>query len=213
MVERKYDQIWCWICQSPVNATRCSRITHFDIEDACFVDAISTLLHLVFAVVFLAAILILICRSKCCNQFQYSKYLIRLPGHSCRYFVTVMGVLILITCVGEGVLTDRLNSGTHETKPHFYLPFFLATFTLLLSLLYYHHIESFKLSQTFLMLIVLYWILAITSEILRLLNLLSLERISIDVLRFDLNCACLMIYGTLLIVELCRLISKVTCFV
>ncbi|XP_072050857.1 ATP-binding cassette sub-family C member 9-like [Amphiura filiformis] len=204
MLDTSYNQYLCWICQIPTNNNTTHHCPRLDINDVCFVDAISTILHTVFLLVFLAAILFLICRS----NFRYSKYLTRLPGHSSRYFITVLGVLILITCTAEGILSDRLNDGRAVTKPHFYLPFFIATLTLVLSLVYYHHIESFRLSQNFLLLIVLYWIFAIAVEILRRFNLLSLEGNLADVLRFDLNSALLVIYGVLLLIELFRLVSK-----
>ena len=195
------------------NSVQCPQL---DINDLCFVDTIATILQIGFSLLFTTIILILRCR-RCRRRHIASTsdlYLTRLPGHTIRYFVSSCLVVILITSLAEGILSDRLNSNSAGvwTEPHLYIPFLIGAITLTLATVYYHHVEYMKLSRHFMLLLLLYWSLSLASEVLRLFYFIGAGRVSADVMRFDLNCALLATYCLLLSIEVMGLILQVSIF-
>lgn len=192
------DEKWEWFCGRNSVYTGIDSGWFDDVRnDTCFVDGVVALPHSVFLII-LSILLFLI---GCCTRYRrvHTKYLLVYPGHSLRWLIAVLLLVLILASVGEGVLTD----GTYKEQPtqlHLYVHSIVAFAAVVMSLVYYHHMELWQLSGMSVVLLV-YWGCSAGVEIFRLVSLTYQEEDDVKNLIFDLTIIKLIIYLVLLAIE------------
>ena len=182
--------------------------------NSCLVDAIDTVAHVAFIVIGLGLILIL----AYCTRLKraQTQHLIRFPGHGVRWLFLCGLVIILAGSVGEGILTDASYGDLQPSQPHLYLPQCCALIATLVCMTTYQYMEVWQ-AVHMQWLIVLYWICAFVTQILRLFSL-EYQQVEtlvevdslVEVARFDFTLAILVFYVLLIVVDLYAIIIKVS---
>ncbi|XP_038067188.1 ATP-binding cassette sub-family C member 9-like [Patiria miniata] len=201
---------WQWLCG--LNSSDLDRSGGFNLvnghDNTCFVDALDTIPHLVFLLLSVVGLFL-----GCCIFFRKSnsEYLIRFPGHSIRWPVTIILLILLLASLAEGILTDETYiQSLGASRPHLYVPPICALVAISFSLVYYQYMEIWKVSGMA-FLLVLYYAAAALGEIGRLINLLELDQRSVTITRFDLTILKLICFVVLLTLELNVIRLKVFC--
>ncbi|XP_072021148.1 ATP-binding cassette sub-family C member 9-like [Amphiura filiformis] len=166
----------------------------------------------VFLLVFSLTLFILGRRTK--RDHPHSGYFIRYPGHRIKWLFTALLAFVLLTSIGEGILTDETyRANGYTTQPHLYIPAILALASLGFSLACYQVMETRQLpSMAFLL--VTYWAVSIMAEAQQLMSIMRLiddGQALMEVMRFDLILCRLIFYSVLLVVELNAIRVKVLC--
>ncbi|XP_022081016.1 ATP-binding cassette sub-family C member 8-like isoform X2 [Acanthaster planci] len=174
--------------------------------NACFVDLAYTLPHLAFLVLGVLVLFVL----GCCTQIRRRKYtyLIPYPGHYLRWVLYILFVLLVISELGEGILTDLGVYGDLPTRPHLYVPGALSLVAALVSVVYYNQMEVWN-RPGMAWLLLIYWLAALAGEVARFLNLDHDPNVDFSLMRLDLNIAALVTYALLLLFELHVIRTKV----
>ena len=196
------NQGWQWLCG--LNSTDLDSSGGFNLvnghDNTCFVNALDFIPHLGF--ILLSTIVLLLGCCTCLNKVQRSKYLIRFPGHSATWVVSILLLLLLLASLAEGILTNETYIQSWGiTQPHLYAPSVCALVSVIVSLVYYHQMEVWQVGgMAFLLLF--YYAAAALTEIGRLINLLELDQGSVEITRFDLVVLKLICFVVLLTLEL-----------
>lgn len=198
---------WEWFCGK--NNTDLRKDQSEWTSNTCFINGLTALPPVTFTVVSSLALLLTLCFSE---SKPKTKYLLLYPGHTARWVVSLISLLVLAAAVGEGALTDATyRAWQHPTQPHLYVPGAASLVAMTLSLIYYHHME---LWQTPSMSIPLgcYWATAAAGEGLRLINFKQLKLIDVYLLRFDSTITMLVILCSLFLIEVNLIRIKVGLF-
>ncbi|XP_038076863.1 ATP-binding cassette sub-family C member 9-like [Patiria miniata] len=197
---------WEWFC-----GTNSTDMNHDDLDvwigDSCLVHGVSTIPHISFIVVFSLALVLLRCfQNKVNADYLGVGLAVCSPGNrlhdSVRWLIGLGSLIVLAAAIGEGVLTDETyRAWQQSTQPHYYAPSAAAFIAMVLSLVYYHHMELWQIPSMSILLLI-YWILALIGESLRLANLQNQELVDVQVFRFDLTVIMLVFYSALLLLEI-----------
>ena len=106
MATGQVSEGWQWLCG--LNSTDLDISGGFNLvnghDNTCFVNALDFIPHLGF--ILLSTIVLLGCCT-CLNKVKRSEYLIRFPGHSARWLVSILLLLLLLVSLAEGILTNE----------------------------------------------------------------------------------------------------------
>ncbi|XP_071803247.1 ATP-binding cassette sub-family C member 9-like [Asterias amurensis] len=197
---------WEWFCGK--NNTDLRKDQSEWTSNTCFINGLTALPPVTFTVVSSLALLLTLCFSE---SKPKTKYLLLYPGHTTRWVVSLISLLVLAAAVGEGALTDATyRAWQHPTQPHLYVPGATSLVAMILSLIYYHHMELWQTPSMSIPL-VCYWGTAVAGEGLRLINFKQLKLIDANLLRFDSGIIMLVILCSLFLIEANLIRIKVFC--
>ncbi|XP_038076866.1 ATP-binding cassette sub-family C member 9-like [Patiria miniata] len=191
---------WEWFCGNN-NTYLSTDLSSEWVGNTCFINGLALLPHVAFIFFFALALFELGC---VCNNRKRgkTKYVLCYPGHTVRWLVSLASLLVLAAAIGEGVLTDETyRAWQQSTQPHYYAPSAAAFIAMVLSLVYYHHMELWQIPSMSILLLI-YWVLALIGESLQLADLKHHDIVDVTVLRFDLTVLMVIAYGILLLNEL-----------
>ncbi|XP_070536868.1 ATP-binding cassette sub-family C member 9-like [Ptychodera flava] len=173
-------------------------------DNYCMANFFTACVHLFFLLATCAILIILGC---CTSLRQYhSKTLLQFPGHFIKWTISILLCVVLLIAIGEGVLTDVTRNSV--TAPHLYVPDSIAFVTVIMVLVLYHHLECWNKPHLAWFLL-LYWILAVTGEIFRLVSLSREIGFDLNILRFVLLILTSAFYAVCALVEINLLRTKV----
>ena len=194
------DPKWEWFCGINSSYTEESLDWYDDVHNnTCLVDGVVTIPHAIFLI--LSSLILLVIG--CCTGYRrvHTKYLLVYPGHSIRWLVSVLLLVLILASIGEGIMTDETYQVLHQpTQPHLYIHSITAFVAVIVSLVLYHHSELWKLPSMSLLLFV-YWVCSLGVEIFRLLSLEYQEQMDVHIIIFDLTIIKIAIYVTLVLLE------------
>ncbi|XP_071805798.1 ATP-binding cassette sub-family C member 9-like [Asterias amurensis] len=195
---------WEWFCGR--NTSYLNTPLDEWVNNTCFINGVSLLPHAGF--IALSSLLLFV--FGCCSSYRKikTKYILTFPGHSLRWIVSILTLLLLGASIGEGVLTDETYKAWQQpTQPHLYMHGAGAFLACVFSLIYYHHMELWQAPfMSFLLLG--YWATAAGGEALRMSNLVYQNQIDFNVLRFDLTVALLVCFGLLFLIEVYVILAR-----
>ena len=215
---QKMSPFWSWFCGErrilEVNETTIIQRWHPNIsvtaDDECVVNFLSTCPHILFLLV--STIFLL---SLSCTTYKDIKcvYLRKFSCHTFRWVLLLIFALICVCAIAEGVLTDLTYRTNFTTQPHLYLPACFALLAVIFSLVYYHHCEVWQAPRLSWMPL-LYWFLAFSGEILKLIsfhaNIPEDGNKLIYIFRYDIIIISALVYFTMMVLEFVVLCSKVS---
>ncbi|XP_038066901.1 ATP-binding cassette sub-family C member 9-like [Patiria miniata] len=194
------DSRWEWLCG--VNSSYIEEPLDWydDVRNnTCFVDGLVTIPHATFLLLSSLILLVL----GCCTSYRrvHTKYLLVYPGHSLRWLVSVLLLVLIVASIGEGIMTDETYQAWKQpTQPHLYIHSIVAFVAVGISLVYYHHMELWQVPAMSGVLLV-YWLFSLSNEVLRMLSLEYQGYIDVHVVVFDLTLIKLAIYLVLVLIE------------
>ncbi|XP_038067610.1 ATP-binding cassette sub-family C member 8-like [Patiria miniata] len=197
-----------WYCGA--NATENLASFTFDLNhtlyNACFVDLVYTLPHLIFILLGVLVLFVL----RCCTSIRKEQhpYLVQFPGHNIRWVLNFVLLSLTVCELGEGILTDIDVYQDTSTIPRLYVPALLSLTAALLTMIYYNQMELWSRPHMS-WLLLLYWLTALGVEIIRFLNLNHDEDVNNSIFRYDLNIAAVVMYFLYLMLEVWVIISKI----
>ncbi|XP_022081586.1 ATP-binding cassette sub-family C member 9-like [Acanthaster planci] len=196
------DAKWEWLCG--VNSSYITESQDRWYEDirnnTCKVDGLVTIPHAAFLLLSSVVLLVL----GCCTSYRriHTKYLLIYPGHSLRWLISVLLLVVILASIGEGIMTDETyRAWSQPTQPHLYIHSIVAFVAVVMSLVYYQHMELWQV-PTMSILLLVYWVFTLCNEVLRILSLEYQGHIDVNVVIFDLTIIKLAIYLVLILVEL-----------
>ena len=206
-MDRKFE----WFCGTNSFYTDDSLGWFSDVRNnTCLVDGLVTIPHAAFLLLSSLILLVLGCFTS--YRRVHTKYLLVYPGHSLRWLVSVLLLVIVLASIGEGIMTDQTYQAWRQpTQPHLYIHAIVAFVAVGISLVYYHHMELWQLPAMSVLLLA-YWLLSLGAEVLRLLSLEYQRQININIVIFDLTVIKLAIYLVLTLVEANVIRTKVRDF-
>ena len=191
------DEKWEWFCGRNSVYIDNGQGWFDDVRNnTCLLDGVAALPHGVFLLVHSILLLFIGC---CTNRRVYTRYLLVYPGHSLRWLLSALLLVLILASAGEGVMTDDTYK-EQPTQPHLYVHSIVAFVAVVSSLVYYHHMEQWQLPGMSVVLLV-YWTCCAGVEIFRLMSLTYQEEDDIQRLIFDLTIVKLVIYLVLLCIE------------
>ena len=176
-------------------------------NNTCLVNGLAIFPHAAFLVLSSLVLLVL----GCCTSYRkiHTKYLLVYPGHSLRWLVLVLLLVMIIASIGEGIMTDETYQAWKQpTQPHLYIHSIVAFVAVVMSLVYYHHMELWKI-PVMSVLLLLYWLSSLFFEVLRVLSLQFQGHINVHDLIFDLTVIKIVIYSIAVIFEINVIMTKV----
>ncbi|XP_038067451.1 ATP-binding cassette sub-family C member 9-like [Patiria miniata] len=197
-----------WYCGA--NATENLASFTFDLNhtlyNACFVDLVYTLPHLIFILLGILVLFVL----RCCTSIRKEQhpYLVQFPGHNIRWVLNFVLLSLTVCELGEGILTDIDVYLDTPTIPRLYVPALLSLTAALLTMIYYNQMELWSRPHMSWVLLA-YWLTALGVEIIRFLNLNHDEDVNYLILRYDLTIAAIVMYFLYLMLEVWVIISKI----
>ncbi|XP_038067062.1 ATP-binding cassette sub-family C member 8-like isoform X2 [Patiria miniata] len=167
--------------------------------NACFVDLIYTLSHLIFILLGVLVLFILGCCTRIRKE-QY-RYLIQYPGHNLRWVIYFILFTLVLSQIAESILSELEVQSWEPTRPHLYIPACFVLVASFLSMFFYNKMETWNRHHMS-WLLVIYWVLALGIEVIRFLNFYHDPEVDFTLLRADLSLAAMVIYTLLLLLEL-----------
>ncbi|XP_038068619.1 ATP-binding cassette sub-family C member 9-like [Patiria miniata] len=186
---------WEWLCG--LNYSYIEDDFH---SNTCLVDGLVAIPHAAFLLLSSLILLVL----GCCTSYRrvHTNYLLVYPGHSLRWLVSVLLLVLIIASIGEGIMTDETYQAWKQpTQPHLYIHSIVAFVAVGVSLIYYHHMELWQ-TPAMSVLLMVYWIFSLICEVVRILNLQLQNDINVHVLLFDLTIIKLAIYALFIFLEM-----------
>ena len=202
------DTKWEWFCGINSSYTVESLEFYGNVyNNTCLIDGLVTIPHTAFLL--LASVVLLVVGCFTSYRRVHTKYLLVYPGHSLRWLVSVLLLIIILASIGEGIMTDETYQAWKQpTQPHLYIHSIVAFVAVVISLVYYHHMELWQLPAMSVLLLV-YWVFSLGNEVLRMLNLGLQEDVDVHVVIFDLTLIKLAIYSVLIVLEMNVIREKV----
>ncbi|XP_038067008.1 ATP-binding cassette sub-family C member 9-like [Patiria miniata] len=194
------DEKWEWFCG--VNSSYIEEPLDWydDVRNnTCFVDGLVTIPHAAFLLLSSLILLVL----GCCTSYRrvHTKYLLVYPGHSLRWLVSVLLLVMIIASIGEGIMTDETYQAWKQpTQPHLYIHSIVAFVAVGVSLIYYHHMELWQVPAMSGVLLV-YWLFSLFNEVLRILSLEYQHEVDVHIVIFDVTLIKLVGYIVLILIE------------
>ncbi len=201
------DTQWEWFCG--INSSYTEESLHYDNvrNNTCLVNGVASISHGIFLILFSLILLVV----GCCTGYRkvHTKHLLVYPGHSIRWLISALLLVILLASIGGGVMTDETYQVLDQpTQPHLYVHSVLSFVAVLVSLIYYHHMEVWQIPMMS-PLLLLYWFSSLGHDIFRLLSLEYQNQVDVNIVLFDLTIIKILIYFFLLAVELNVIRTKV----
>ncbi|XP_033648066.1 ATP-binding cassette sub-family C member 9-like [Asterias rubens] len=195
------DPEWEWFCGINSSYTNESLDWYHNVRNnTCLVNGVGSISHGIFIILFSLILLVV----GCCTKYRQvnTKHLLVYPGHSIRWLISALLSVILLASIGEGVMTDETYQVLNQpTQPHLYVHSVLSFIAVLVSLIYYHHMELWQI-PIMSPLLFLYWLSSLGHEIFRVLSLEYQNQDDVNIVLFDLTVIKIVIYFFLMIIEL-----------
>ncbi|XP_037695234.1 ATP-binding cassette sub-family C member 8 isoform X3 [Choloepus didactylus] len=177
------------------NHSAAYRVDQGVLNNGCFVDALNVVPH-VFLLFITFPILFIGWGSQSSKVHIHHSTWLHFPGHNLRWILTFMLLFVLVCEIAEGILSDGVTESRHL---HLYMPAGLAFMAAVTSVVYYHNIETSNFPKLLIALLV-YWTLAFITKTIKFVKFYE-HAIGFSQLRFCLTGLLVMLYGTLLLVE------------
>ena len=194
------DSKWEWFCGVNSSYMDESMDWYDDFRNnTCLVNGLGTIPHAAFLL--LSSLVLLLVG--CCTGYRriHTKYLLVYPGHSVRWLLTILLLVLVLASIGEGVMTDETYQAWQQpSQPHLYVPSIVAFLAVAMSLVYYHHMELWQLPSMSLLLF-LYWLFSLCNEVVRMVALSRDDAAHVNLIIFDLTLMKLAIYVVLCLLE------------
>ncbi|XP_006812825.2 ATP-binding cassette sub-family C member 9-like [Saccoglossus kowalevskii] len=128
-----------------------------------------------------------------CTNLRYHNYkmLLHYPGHTFKWTISYLLLIIFVFSAAEGILTDI--SRNEVTNPYLYIPQMLSLTSVIISLVYYHHMEYWDRPHL-VWLLLLYWIMGIIGEVLAIFRVTDSLGFSSTIIRFDIGIIVIILY-------------------
>nr|XP_006820254.1 PREDICTED: ATP-binding cassette sub-family C member 9-like [Saccoglossus kowalevskii] len=136
------------------------------------------------------------------------KFLLHYPGHAFKWTISGILIVVLFFSAAEGILTDL--SRNDVTNLYLYIPQMLSLLGLIISLMYYHHMEYWDRPHLA-WLLLLYWIMAIIGEVLAIFRVSQSIGFNYSILRLDVGIITTILYCCCAAVEINVLHKKIVC--
>nr|XP_002731747.1 PREDICTED: ATP-binding cassette sub-family C member 9-like [Saccoglossus kowalevskii] len=120
------------------------------------------------------------------------KFLLHYPGHAFKWTISGILIVVLFFSAAEGILTDL--SRNDVTNPYLYIPQMFSLLGLIISLVYYHHMEYWDRPHLAWWLL-LYWIMAITGEVFAVFTMSQSIGFNYIILRLDIGIIVIILYS------------------
>nr|XP_020860955.1 ATP-binding cassette sub-family C member 8 isoform X5 [Phascolarctos cinereus] len=166
------------------------------LNNGCFVDALNVVPH-VFLFFITFPILFIGWGSQSAKVHIHHSTWLHFPGHNLRWILTFMLLFVLVCEIAEGVLSDGVADSRHL---HLYMPAGMAFLAAITSVVYYHNIETSNFPKLLIALLI-YWTLAFITKTIKFVKFYD-NAIGFSQLRFCLTGLLVILYGTLLTVEI-----------
>eukprot|EP00057_Strongylocentrotus_purpuratus_P024846 XP_011679320.1 PREDICTED: ATP-binding cassette sub-family C member 9-like [Strongylocentrotus purpuratus] len=196
---------WNWFCGSNASTS----------NQECVVDAIISVPPVTFSVLAILTIIITRC---CCVRGKATPYLLRYPGHSIRWIMSLAFIAVSLAAIGEGILSEEsFRKGGDHPHPYLYLNGAFLLLSGIISLSYYHFLEK-RRTEHLSWLLLLFWSVSIVTMSYRLHHFLNDDLIGdsgtykLDIFRYDVTIVFLVIYCILFIVEFNFVVKTICCF-
>ncbi|EQB79133.1 ATP-binding cassette transporter sub-family C member 8-like protein [Camelus ferus] len=177
------------------NHSAAYRVDHGVLNNGCFVDALNVVPH-VFLLFITFPILFIGWGSQSSKVHIHHSTWLHFPGHNLRWILTFMLLFVLVCEIAEGILSDGVTESRHL---HLYMPAGMAFMAAVTSVVYYHNIETSNFPKLLIALLV-YWTLAFITKTIKFVKFYD-HAIGFSQLRFCLTGLLVILYGTLLLVE------------
>ncbi|XP_072177741.1 ATP-binding cassette sub-family C member 9-like [Diadema setosum] len=187
---------WDWFCGENSTVEK----ENF-LDSTCKVNASIVISQVIFAVGFPLILVVL----QCCTSYgslPSSKYLFRLPGHSSRWVVTFLLLVVSLAALAEGILTnDTFLKNTLPMQPYLFVPGAVMTIAVITSLVFYHWLETWRVKHMVWPLL-LYWVASLLTSIFKMIHLERQGLIDVHVFVFDVALAAVVLFAVMLIEEI-----------
>ncbi|XP_071784198.1 ATP-binding cassette sub-family C member 9-like isoform X1 [Asterias amurensis] len=194
------DPEWEWFCGINSSYTNESLDWYDNVRNnTCLVNGVGSISHGIFLILFSLILLVV----GCCTKYRQvnTKHLLVYPGHSIRWLISALLLVIILASIGEGVMTDETYQVLNQpTQPHLYVHSVLSFIAVLVSLIYYHHMELWQIPIMSLLMF-LFWICSLASDVIRILSLEFQEQSDVHILIFDITIIKIAMYVVLILVE------------
>uniref|UniRef100_A0A8C3XCL4 ATP binding cassette subfamily C member 8 n=1 Tax=Catagonus wagneri TaxID=51154 RepID=A0A8C3XCL4_9CETA len=177
------------------NHSAAYRVDRGVLNNGCFVDALNVVPH-VFLLFITFPILFIGWGSQSSKVHIHHSTWLHFPGHNLRWILTFMLLFVLVCEIAEGILSDGVTESRHL---HLYMPAGMAFMAAVTSVVYYHNIETSNFPKLLIALLV-YWTLAFITKTIKFVKFYD-HAIGFSQLRFCLTGLLVILYGTLLLVE------------
>ncbi|XP_057363418.1 ATP-binding cassette sub-family C member 8 isoform X5 [Manis pentadactyla] len=178
------------------NHSAAYRVDQGVLNNGCFVDALNVVPH-VFLLFITFPILFIGWGSQSSKVHIHHSTWLHFPGHNLRWILTFMLLFVLVCEIAEGILSDGVTESRHL---HLYMPAGMAFLAAVTSVVYYHNIETSNFPKL-LMALLVYWTLAFITKTIKFVKFYD-HAIGFSQLRFCLTGLLVILYGTLLLVEI-----------
>ncbi|XP_063952995.1 ATP-binding cassette sub-family C member 9-like isoform X1 [Lytechinus pictus] len=187
---------WDWFCG--VNYTLDSGT---GLNNSCLINGIIVVPQLGFVVISSLILLFLAVCSTSKRQ-NSSKYLLHLPGHTPRWLLTYVLLVLTLSFLAEGILTNDTylaNSLSHQ--PHLYVVGVTMFLGAMLSIVYYHMMEKWR-ERHMVWLLFVYWITTLFSLAVEMVHINRRGDINFQNVSFDITLLLLFVVGMFLVNEM-----------
>ncbi|XP_041459434.1 ATP-binding cassette sub-family C member 9-like isoform X1 [Lytechinus variegatus] len=176
------------------------------INSTCKVNGTIVASQFAFSIIFIITPIFLKCFTSY-GKLPPSPYVFRLPGHSLRWILTFVYIVLAIAMIGEGILTNNSYiSYELSGQPHLYVPGIFTIVAVVSSLVYYHMMEKWR-ARSMIWFLLVYWMWSIIIFVMRLVQL-SLEGLNDwQICVYDITLVVVVLIGALFLNELILLYS------
>ncbi|XP_054751628.2 ATP-binding cassette sub-family C member 9-like isoform X1 [Lytechinus pictus] len=186
---------WDWFCG--VNYTLNSGT---GLNNSCLINGIIVVPQLGFVVIS-SLILTFLAVCSTSERQSCSKYLLRLPGHTPRWLLTYVLLVLTLSFLAEGILTnDTYLANSLPHQPHLYVVGVTMFLGAILSIVYYHMMEKWR-ERHMAWLLVVYWMVSLLSMIVYMIHIVNIGEAEWTRVRFDLALGLIFLMTMMVIIE------------
>ncbi|XP_071960045.1 ATP-binding cassette sub-family C member 8-like [Antedon mediterranea] len=178
------------------------------VDNACFIGLISSGISVLF-VILASSILLVLANFTALKNLNH-KYLIAFPGHVPRWLLNVLLLVLQLSRVSEGIITDVIVHENQETEPYLYVPACACFISMVMYFIYYHHVEYWN-KPFMISLVLLYWLCMLACDVLTLESAIDDDWKEFNVLRYDLVIASIVITSLYVLMEIYVILHKICC--
>ncbi|XP_030828521.1 ATP-binding cassette sub-family C member 8 [Strongylocentrotus purpuratus] len=187
---------WDWFCG--VNYTLDSGT---GLNNSCLINGIIVVPQLGFVLLSsLFLILLASCSSR--QSLTGSKYLLRLPGHTPRWLLTYVLLVLTLSFIAEGILTnDTFLANSLPHQPHLYVAGVVMLAGAVFSILYFHMMEKWR-ERHMVWLLLVYWVASMFSLVVEMVHINRRGDINFQNVKFDITLLMLFVVLMFLVNEI-----------
>nr|XP_054749975.1 ATP-binding cassette sub-family C member 8-like [Lytechinus pictus] len=186
---------WDWFCG--VNYTLNSGT---GLNNSCLINGIIVVPQLGFVVIS-SLILTFLAVCSTSERQSCSKYLLRLPGHTPRWLLTYVLLVLTLSFLAEGILTnDTYLANSLPHQPHLYVVGVTMFLGAILSIFYYHMMEKWR-ERHMAWLLVVYWMVSLLSMIVYMIHIVNIGEAEWTRVGFDLALGLIFLMTMMVIIE------------